>query len=84
MDAPRYFARRYFAGRYWPPSADAPAGYISGSFAGSSSWSGSIAGDSLAEELIVRGRRKQRRRLREDKDLRDLQAIVDRLMRMTA
>lgn len=42
MDAPRYFTRRYFSGRYWPPATDVPLGYISGSFAGSSVWSGRI------------------------------------------
>lgn len=84
MDAPRYFARRYFAGRYWPPATDAPVGYISGSAAGVATCSGTITGDNLEEELIVRGRRKQRRRLREEKDLRDLYAIVNRMMQEAA
>lgn len=49
MDAPRYFARRYFAGRYWPPATDVPLGYISGSFAGSSTFVGQLTNVAAVE-----------------------------------
>lgn len=50
MDSPKYFARRYFAGRYWPPATDAAGDYISGSFAGSSSFSGNLENGRAAQQ----------------------------------